>query len=277
MFVFGNKKLAITEKDRVSIETSRVHMKDATNPNNGELRFSALKLNIAIARCVLSKDLTNIDLLFEGISSFFRYQTIINSQKTDLTLNKANFELLRDFSQKTRTGELAQGITYLLSQEHLNLPIVVDFEGFVKHINPNALIEGETPDFILQNETNFNYSIIESKGHYASNNNSTKGKLKKALDQCVNGKNIIDNAATNYTLNKSFGICVKLQNEQDNNTSEIQFVDPEYQDENKKFNLEIIRYHYASWFLLMGNMRIYEKLMGQELLNDSPYAMKGKN
>ena len=268
MFLFGSKKLDITEKDKNSIVTPKVHMKDATNPNNGELKFSALKLNIAIARCILSKDLTNLDLLFEGLSSFFRFQTIINTRNRDLTLNKANFELLRDFSQKTRIGELAQGIIYLFSQEHLKLPIVVDFEGFVKHINSNAVIDGETPDFILQKEANFNYSIIESKGHYASNNNSTKGKLKKALDQCDNGKNIIDNEAPNYSLTKSYGVCVKLQNEQDDNTSEIQFVDPEYQNENKNFNIEVIRYHYASWFLLMGNMRIYEKLIGQELLNE---------
>jgi len=267
MFLIGNKELDIIEKERNSIVTPRVHLRDATNPNNGRLKFSALKLNIAIARCILSKDLTNLDLLFESVSSFFRYQTIINTKNRILTLNKVNFELLRDFSQKTRIGELAQGITYLFSQEHLKTPIVVDFEGFVRHKNYNAVINGETPDFILQKEANFNYSIIESKGCYASNNNSTKGKLKKALDQCDNGKNIIDIALPSYSLTKSYGVCIKLHNEQDSNTSEIQFVDPEFNNENKNFNLEIIRYHYASWFLLMGNLRIYEKLLGQELLD----------
>ncbi len=72
MFIFGRKKIAILEKDKNSIVTPNVHLKDAINPNNGELKFSALKLNIAIARCILSKDLTNLDLLFESASSFFR-------------------------------------------------------------------------------------------------------------------------------------------------------------------------------------------------------------
>ncbi len=71
-----------------------------------------------------------------------------------------------------------------------------------------------------------------------------------------------------YSLTKSYGVCVKLCNEQDNNTSEIQYVDPKYKNENTNFNLEVIQYHYASWFLLMGNMQIYQKLLGQELLNE---------
>jgi len=267
MFTLGQKRLKIIEKERSSVETPRVHLKDAINPKNGTLNFSATKLNIAIARCILSKDLSNLDLIFESLSSYFRYQTIINTTKRDLTFNKANIGQLRDFSQKTRIGELAQGITYLLSQEHLNYPMVVDFEGFVRSKNSKALFTGETPDFIIQKKTDFNYSIIESKGHYATNN-STKGKLNKALKQCENGEKIINSELGTYTMNKSYGVCVKLQNEQDKNISEIQFVDPTNFEKNDNFNLEIVRYHYASWFLLMGNMQIYEKLIGQEYLTE---------
>ena len=268
MFTLGKKQLEIKEKDKASVETAKARMKDAIKPNNGILKFSALKLHIAIARCILSSDLTNLDLIFESISSFFRYQTIINTSKTDFTLNKSNFEILRDFSKKTRIGELAQGITYLLAQEHLNYPIVVDFEGFIKHKNPNASINGKTPDFILQKAANFNYSLIESKGHYVSTNASTKGKLNDALQQCANGEMIVNTEIANYSLNKSFGVCLKLFNEQDSNKSEIQFVDPSNNARNDIFNLEVIRYHYASWFLLMGNMQIYEKLLGQKELDE---------
>lgn len=268
MFSLGKKQLEIKEKDKTSVETANARLKDATNPNNGTLRFSALKLHIAIARCILSRDLTNLDLVFESISSFFRYQTIINTPKIDLTLNKSNFELLRDFSKKTRIGELAQGITYLLAQEHLEYPIVVDFEGFIKHKNPAAVISGETPDFILQKDSSFNYSLIESKGQYASTSASTKGKLNKALKQCDSGMQIVNTEIPGYTLNKSFGVCVKLFNEQDLNKSEIQFVDPTKGDWNDNFNIEMIRYHYASWFLLMGNMQIYEKLLGQKDIDE---------
>ncbi|WP_103072052.1 hypothetical protein [Aquimarina sediminis] len=268
MFRLGRKQLDIKEKNKTSVETENARLKDATNPNNGTLRFSAIELHIAIARCILSRDLTNLDLVFESISSFFRYQTIINTAKMNLTLNKSNFELLRDFSKKTRIGELAQGITYLLAQEHLNFPIVVDFEGFVKYKNSNASINGKTPDFILQKATDFNYSLIESKGHYVSTSGSTKGKLNKALQQCDSGEQILNTEIPKYSLNKSFGVCLKLFNEQDSNKSEIQFVDPTRNSRNDNFNIEIIRYHYASWFLLMGNMQIYEKLLGQKDLDE---------
>jgi hypothetical protein len=268
MFTLGRKKLKIKEKDKTSVQTANARLKDVTNPNNGTLRFSAIKLHIAIARCILSRDLTNLDLVYESISSFFRYQTIINTAKTDLTLNKSNFESLRDFSKKTRIGELAQGITYLLAQQHLNFPIVVDFEGFVKFKNSNATINGKTPDFILQKTADFNYSLIESKGHYVSSSGSTKGKLNKALKQCCSGEQIINTEIQNYSLNKSFGVCLKLFNEQDSNNSEIQFVDPEKNDSNDSFNIDLVRYHYASWFLLMGNLQIYEKLLGQKDLNE---------
>ncbi len=268
MFILGRKQLEIKEKDEASVRTKNAQLKDATNPNNGTLRFSALKLHIAIARCMLSRDLTNLDLVFESLSSFFRYQTIINTPNIDLTLNKSNFELLRDFSKKTRIGELAQGLTYLLAQEHLGYPIVVDFEGFIRHRQPNASINGIIPDFILQKESNYNYSLIESKGHYVSTSASTKGKLNKALKQCNNGELIIKTEIPNYSLNESFGVCLKLFNEQNNNKSEIQFVDPTSNSRNDNYNLEIIRYHYASWFLLMGNMQIYEKLLGQKVIDE---------
>lgn len=269
MFHFGKKQLNIIEKDKTSVVKAKAHLNNATNPNNGTLRFSAIKLHIAIARCILSRDLTNLDLFFESISSFFRYQTIINTSKIDLTLNKYKFNLLRDFSKKTRIGELAQGITYLLAQEHLDYPIVVDFEGFVRHKKSNASINGKTPDFILQKDLNYNYSLIESKGHYVSTSSSTKGKLNKALKQCDNGKQIIDAELPNYTLNKSYGVCLKLLNEQDTSKSELQFVDPAENGRNDDFNTELIRYHYASWFLLMGNMQIYEKLLGQKDISEN--------
>ncbi len=276
MFTLGRKRLKIVEKDRASVVMPNVHLKDAQNPNNGELNFSAIKLHIAIARCILSKDLTNIDLVFEAISSYFRYQTIINTSNHDLTLNQVNFELLRDFSQKTRIGELAQGIIYLLSQEHLKYPIVVDFEGFVKNKNPSAQLVGKTPDFIIQKEANLNYSIIESKGHYTSSNSSTKGKLRRALEQCDNGKKIIDSEVGRYSLNKSYGTCVKFYNENNTNVSEIQFVDPASNESNDNFNIDIIRYHYASWFLLMGNMEIYEKLIGQKFISNEDLGRSNK-
>lgn len=267
MFIFGKKQLDIKEKDKTSVLTANARLKDVQNPNNGILKFSALKLHIAIARCILSRDLTNFDLFFEFISSYFRYQIIVNTSNVNLTLNKSNFELLRDFSNKTRIGELAQGITYLLAQEHLRYPIVVDFEGFIKHKNSNASFEGRTPDFILQKETNFNYSLIESKGHYVKTSFSTKGKLNEALQQCDNGEAIVNNELSKYRLNKAFGVCLKLCNEQDSNSSEIQFVDPSSSERNDNFNIEVIRYHYASWFLLMGNLQIYSKLLSQNNLD----------
>lgn len=268
MFILSERKLKIVEYDRNTIKTPNVHMKSPQNPNNGTLSFSSLKLNIAIGRCILSKDLTNLDLLFEASSSFMRYQTIINSSNLNLRLNKQNFELLRDFSRYSRIGELAQGVTYLFSQEYLNYPIVIDFKGFLKSKNKNAIIQGKTPDFILQKKSNFNYSLIESKGHYVSSSNSTKGVLRDALKQCKDGRSNINSALKNYNCNKSFGVCLKLQNEQAAKNSKIQYVDPNFEKiKNDKINLETIRYHYASWFLLMGNINIYNKLLGSQYID----------
>ncbi len=275
MFMVGTKTLKIKEKDRRSIQTTNARMKDASYPRNGELKFSPLKLHIAIARCRLSKDLSNTDLLFEVLPNYLHYQKIINTSQSDLTLNEESFETLRDFSRKTRIGELAQGITYLLAQEHLKLPIVVDFEGFVKSKKPTASFRGEIPDFITQLEPTYNCIIIESKGHYVrfdkstykSINTSTKGKLSKALNQCANGRTIIHREISPYNVIKSFGVCARLHNEQDPAISEIHFVDPSHDESNDNFNIEIIQYHYASWFLLMGNIDIYNKLIKQEYID----------
>ena len=268
MFIFGEKALNIHEYDKVSIKTPEKHMKLVHPQNGGNVKFSAIKLNVGIARCILSKDLSNLDMVFESLSSFLRFQTIINTQHDNLRLNKIKIENLRDFSQKTRIGELAQGITYLFAQEYLNYPIIVDFEGYVKRENPTVIISDETPDFILQNQANFDYSLIESKGHYEIKNKSTKGKLSKALNQCISGERIMNTLGRNYTLIKSYGVCVKFQNEQAQSDSIIQYVDPENDENNNNYNIDVIRYHYASWFLLMGDLRIYERLLSKEFIKE---------
>lgn len=268
MFIFGTKNVNYREVKKDSITKAKKHLKYSSNKNN-ILEFDALKMNIAISRGILSKDLSNIDLMFEVFSSYFRYQRIINTSSRNLKLNKNEFENLRDFSGKTRIGEIAQGITYLFSQEILNYPIVVDFEGFLKNYS-NIKIEGKTPDFILQNHSDFNIALIESKGHYATNTNkSTKGKLNTALLQCNNGEIILKNNKSNYSVNKKYGVCLKLYSQNNEEESELQYVDPSEDISNNEFNMDIIQYHYASLFLLFGNFKIYEKLISKELLSNS--------
>lgn len=299
---FTTKTLNIIEKDRTSVLTPNKSLKNATHSHNGVLQFGPISFNIAIARCILSSNL-HPDTIYEAFSSFYRYQVIINTLSSVLTLNKNNFEILRDFSRLTRIGELAQGITYLLAQNHLGLPIVVDFEGFIKNKNPNITsISGRKPDFIAQNHIppsgrkpyfngedqtpnsncalNFNCTLIEAKGEYVKDKNpypNTKGKLRQALNQCTSGIRIMKTYLPHYKVVKSYGVCVKVHNEVDHNRiSEIQFVDPSYDNSNNEFNIELIQYHYASWFLLMGNMNIFNKLMEQKYIDTGDFDGRNK-
>ncbi len=266
--IFRNKKsIKIQEVKKSSVQISKQHMRYLGSSKT--LEFSSYRLYVATARSILSRDLSNLDLLYEVVSCYFRFKPIINKSHDNLRLNEKNITNLRDFSKSTRVGEIAQGVTYLFSQDILKQPIIVDFDGFIKNKKPKATYKGQTPDYIIQKDPNFEVSLIESKGHFVtSTNKSTKEKLKNALKQCTNGETIITSILSSYSVKNTYGTCLKLFNEKVPKDIEslLEYVDPEEKINNKEFNLELVQYHYASMFLLFGNLKIYKKLLNGELL-----------
>lgn len=271
MFLFGRKEVVIREYEKRSVSTPGRWMKEVNPRNEGSISFTSIKLHVAVSRAILSRDLFNLDLLFDVASSFLRYRALIDSRNQNLRLSREAFEALRDFSQKARLGELAQGIAMLFSQEFLRHPIFVDFHGFIKRKKPAARISGLTPDYIIQRNSDFNISLIESKGHYARHG-STKNKLAKGLKQCDNGKSILSTELPLYVTQKSYPLCFKIFDETDKDASEVQFIDPSEARSNDNPNLEVIQYHYASWFLLMGHFRLYDRLLNSQVITQEDIA-----
>ncbi|MEN7547802.1 hypothetical protein AAG747_07775 [Rapidithrix thailandica] len=238
--------------------------------NQKKLNFSAFALWIAVARCWTSKELTDPELERKSNGFALLYGDMLSEEK--FALISSGIEPVRDFSKTSGIGQIAQGVNFLFAQEILKFPIVVDFESFIKNKNSHAEITGPRPDFILHkdNTVENNIALLESKGQYNPPlTSSTKIVLKKALKQCENGRLIISNNLPMYNISKTFGTAVIFYNEQSSESSKIQYVDPEYPNENSTNNLDLIRYHYASWFFIMKNFVIYKKLINNEFLVES--------
>ncbi len=266
MFLLKRKEVSVEEICSNSVLKQSQKLK-VLNSNFSKIKFTGKKLYLSIARTIISRSIRSEFLIFEGLSTFFKYHYLIDHSNKILTLDKYNFENLRDFSKTARLGELAQGLTFIVAQEVLSFPIVVDFEGFLEEQGVTINKRNKTPDFILQNSSNYNLGLIESKGQYASRNSYSKMVLKKALEQCTSGRNIIKNNLPKYSIQKSYGLCVQMRNDLDTrDSSKIQIVDPEYNESNEESNEEVIRYHYAAWFILMGDFEMVEKLLSKEKL-----------
>jgi hypothetical protein len=268
MFASGIKKIGIREIELASIVTKHISPRIKSRYRN--LSFDSDEFYVSTARAILSSNLS-LDTLLEAYSCFYKFQSIINTKNPILTLNKGMVENLRDFSKTAKLGELAQGVTWLVSQNILSYPFIIDYHGFLHNKGLQTTSMDKSPDYILSKKTNTSQiSLIESKCQYKQGNKSSKSKLKKALEQCKVGANFINGLPSKYQVNKYYGLCLNIKDEQSIFSSEVDFVDPESESENRDVpSDDIIRYHYASWFLLYCDMENFSKLK-----SDKPIARK---
>jgi hypothetical protein len=117
----------------------------------------------------------------------------------------------------------------------------------------------------MQNHNlNFNVGLIESKGSYPEKSDPVKRSLKKALKQCDSGQNLLTNFDARYTITNKYGVHIKFGNELSSQSSVGYLADPQTLPVPGGLNLSIIRYHYASWFMLMGDRENAFRLTNNE-------------
>lgn len=278
MFINGRKEIKVREVTLSSINTRNVSPK--VKKSYGNYSFNPYELYVSTARSILSSNL-GIDTLLEAFSCFYKFQSIIHTNNATLTLNESMVDNLRDFSKTAKLGELAQGITCLISQNILGYPFVNDYHGFLKNKGMQIINKNKSPDYILYKGLNSNQiSLIESKCQYRQRNKSSKDKLKKALIQCKSGANYINNNFFKYQVSKYYGLCLNINNEKSIFSSEVDFVDPKIESENLETSSDdLIRYYYASWFLLYCDIENFSRLKIEQPLakNQKLYSLQKHN
>lgn len=239
-----------------------------------QLRFSIFRLAVALAKSVLTRNPTDLDLVKEVRASFYMLDSMISSSGSDLRVCNGFRRKYRDFSKSGRTGELAQSLSFLLSQDQLDFPIIIDFDGFLESqaITPMSS-DQRTPDFALlfKNGTT-QPSLIESKGACPPDDSlSVKGKLKDALEQCdIADLHIATNASRRYRVENSYGSYVRLAELNDGWNSIICFCDPTNEvTQGMAFPLDAARRYYAAWLTLSGHLDLARALINNELRSEA--------
>jgi hypothetical protein len=252
LFLTSQKFVHLSEIDETTVNPARIRLK-VKRDKFDQINFSAIKLFIAIARAAISSDVFNRDLLFEVAAQFLRFQPIINTKNRNLKLNTKYTSTLRDFSLTSRIGELGQGLSYIFAQDYLKYLFVGDFLGFLAKHGKSTIVKSQsTPDFVLSNQSNFNLALLESKSGWKSNK-ASKSDLRYGLSQCLNGKNIIQNNLTSFVVNKIYCTSSNFVDASDIEESVLNYVDPTLEDSNTESTLDFARFHYASWFSLIGD------------------------
>lgn len=261
MFFSGIREINIKEYTCSSVQTKRVPIAiDTYSTVADKMKFSVIRLSIAMARTILSRNPLNRNLIFEALSSFYNMQSIVDENDNNIRLDNNIHTTFRDFSFTTRIGELAQALNYIFAQDILGYSEVVDFEGFL--LNNGFVYTGKSPDFILSNTCSSSISFIESKGTCSQNTDyNLKGTLNKALDQCHIAKAYFS-ALPSFTVKNTYASVVWFSRVSDTLDTNIHFTDPEYNDITMgNGGISLMRYHYSSWFALLGYSEQVEELL----------------
>jgi hypothetical protein len=243
-----NKKLNVFKYDYNAVKGK---VKKKNKQKEQDFESNLLRISYATARTLCSFHIDNKELYFDIIASILSHLNFVepNDSRQSFLLKKDRLNRLRDFSQTSRTGEMAQGINYLFVQERLDYPYIIDYHLFCDRLN--IKIEGRTPDFVLLNPLLNKIGLFESKSE-ASVANSVTTKLNDAMKQLMIGKQ-------NLLLNKKlyaknlYPVCTKFLFEHPE-ISTINYCYIAFSDEPVKFSPDdIIKAHYASWFYLVGD------------------------
>lgn len=254
--LIGKRSINFQEYTCVSARTMHKRLVQKSRKGSTQLQFSAIRVSVALARTILSINPRKIDLAFQSMSSIISLKTVIgNTSKLTLV---DNIEMrLRDFSLTTRVGELAQAISYMFAQDILRMPIVVDFEGYL-HCQgyPIKVNKDSSPDFVLCDSLkSTQINLLESKG--SMKNQVSKGlktTLREALEQCDSGGRILSGSPIGSAVKNSYGTVVLFPEESETTWEAcVHFADPEIKNDTKiKDPLALIKYHYSTWFMLIG-------------------------
>jgi len=260
MIFKGSKNLEVIEYDLTSITKALVS--PIIIANHPSLIFNKYRLSIAIARTICSEHLDKKEYWSDMISSLLGLWNIIDNKKQNLRIKSSRIERLRDFSRTSRIGEIAQGIVWLYMQDN-GYPYITDFHFFAMNKGINIPRKASTPDFVGQDSNLTNeICLAESKGKESRSSGIIKAKLARALKQCNSSENII--LGSHFNVVKKLGFCTEFSDENDTNNSTLHFVDPEKDSFHVFYDDTVMRFHYASWFYLIGDFSNAELLLSNE-------------
>lgn len=237
------------------------------------IEFSMFRLAVAVAKSILTRDPKDIDIIKEVRAAFYVLDSMVSSTNGNLRACTGFRKKYRDFSKTSRTGELAQALTFILAQEHLDYPVVVDFDGFLDSQGIRAMdSDQKAPDFaLLLRNGSMQPSLIESKGACPPKASlAPKGKFREALEQCdIADLHIATHAGRSYRARNLFGTFARISEAGDAWDSVICYCDPSADaTEGMEFPISAVQRYFAAWLTLSGHLELAAALDRGQLRPD---------
>jgi hypothetical protein len=248
---------------RYSLKKGKQKVKPSSKTKMANYDTNLLRISYATAITICSLHADRREYYFDIIASVLSHLNFVEPAAAGnaFLLKKSRLDRLRDFSQTGRTGELAQGINYLFTQEILGFPFIIDHHLFCDRLNIN--VSGQTSDFVLLNPYQNKLGLLESKGEAAKKNTVTT-KLNDSLEQ-------LDATQHNLLLNSGLyaqflhPVCSRFGFATPK-VSSINYCDLNTAPATAINRQDIIRRHFASWFYLIGDFTRAELLINDEMI-----------
>lgn len=261
MLFTRGRTINVEEYTHGSVTTSYARL--ASAGIHSDFQFNGWRLAQGVAMTLCASHLTQPEYWFDHISSLLGLSNLIDSHQPNVRIKSSRISSLRDFSRTNRIGEVSQGLVYLYMQS-TGFPYINDFHFFCNNNQIAIPYKASTPDFVCQDRRLSNQiCLVESKGKETTSTGGIKVKLAKAINQCVSGENII-NTSGSYNVIKYLGFCAEWSDENNPNDSIFHFVDPEKEIRQQDTNSAPMRFHYASWFYMIGDFENAKRLVNSE-------------
>ena len=232
---------------------------------NRALNFSFFRLTVAVAKSVLIRSPTSVDLLKEVRAALYMLDATVDVENIALRAVPSFRRKYRDFSQTARTGELAQGASFVFAQEVLGYPLVLDFVGFLRSQGIPAMPSGlKEPDFaLLFKDAHLRPCLLKSKGSCPpKKTNAVKSKLREALEQCTTGEAHLAACAASVAAKNTYGTLLRLAETTDAWPSVFAYADPPGKGRNDMpYPQDAARRYYAAFFAMLGHRLLAASLM----------------
>jgi hypothetical protein len=255
------RTINVEEYTHGSVTTN--HAPLASTGIHSDFQFNEWRLAQGVAMTLCSKHITKPEYWFDHLSSLLTLSNLIHSHQPNVRIKSSRISSLRDFSRTNKIGEISQGLVYTYMQS-TGFPYVNDFHFFCDANHIVVPARASTPDFVCQDRKQTNQiCLVESKGKETISTGGIKTKLAKALKQCKRGQTII-NASGIYNVIKYLGFCAEWSDENNLSDSIFHFVDPEKEIRQQDTNSAPMRFHYASWFYMVGDFENANRLVNGE-------------
>ena len=166
---WGKRHILYKEYSNTTLKTSKKRLEKLID--GGEITISSFRLAKDIVKSMVTRQGNSFFADVEFLCWLLQLGIMTTEDSNGyLELSdKVKSEILRDFSDTSRCGELAQGINYSFCLRKLKAKSIDDFKTYVDRHNlniPPCLKDRlyPSPDYILK--TNNKIAIIESKGDY---------------------------------------------------------------------------------------------------------------